>query len=280
MGRPGAKPSPFLPPAPPSFTASALVLRLTPQGESDIRLDLFTRERGRLAALAKGGKRSRRRFTGLLLLAHYLEVELRPPRRGGELLWLDGAQLVLPFLGLRQDFRRFLAASPVLELLLRATAAGDPQPAVLELALLSLSRLEQADTPLEMLCALVVFLTRLLRELGYGLELRRCLRCGGPALEGQAARLSLEGGLVCGRCGGGRGVVQVPAGLVRGLAAAASLEPAALARLSFTPGTLRPALEFLSRFWRQVTGRELPSLAAAAGLLESTGTAGKPLAPR
>lgn len=279
MARAGGKPFSFTPAAPPSFHTQALVLQLNPQGESDIRLDLFTRERGRLSALAKGGKRSRRRFTGLLLLAHYLEVELRPPRRGGELMWLDGARLLLPFLGIRQDYRRFLAAAPVLELLLRATAEGDPQPAALELALLSLSRLEGADTAPEMLCALVVFLTRLLGELGYGLELRRCLRCGGAALEGRTARLSLEGGLVCGRCGGGRQVVQVPAGLVRGLAAAGSLEPEALARLSFTPGTLRPALEFLSRFWRQVTGRELPSLAAAAGLWQGATPAGKPLAP-
>jgi len=64
---------------------SGLVLRLNPVGESDILLDLFTKEIGRLKAVAKGGLRSKKRFTGLLLTGHLLDLGLSPGKKGADL---------------------------------------------------------------------------------------------------------------------------------------------------------------------------------------------------
>ena len=45
---------------------------------------------------------------------------------------------------------------------------------------------------------------RLIRALGWGLELHRCVRCERLCEEGRSARLDpIRGGLVCRRCGGG-----------------------------------------------------------------------------
>ncbi|MBI4799175.1 MAG: DNA repair protein RecO [Desulfarculus sp.] len=245
---------------------SALVLRLRPVGESDIMVDLFSRELGRLTGLAKGGKRSQKRFFGLLLAGHHLEVSLLPGRRDD--LWLlQGARLIASHLGLRQDYRRLLCAGPVLELLLRAAAPHDPHPRALDLALMTLARLERAEDVHEMASALVIFLARLLGEMGYGLGLESCLHCGRPLAQVAAPRLSLAGGLACPQCPPTPHDRQVPPGLVKSLGSALSLEPPALGRLSLSPALLRPGLGFLSDFWRQVTGHDLPSLGLALDLL-------------
>ncbi|MCB2185751.1 MAG: DNA repair protein RecO [Deltaproteobacteria bacterium] len=248
-------------PAPPETLSqpdSGLVLRLRELRESDLLVDMFTQGLGRVTAVAKGAKRSQKRFFGLLLSAHYLELQLAPTRGGG--LWrLEAARLLRPHLGLRQSWPRWLAGGVVLELLLRATAAHDPQPAALDLALATLARLAGSREGPELASALVIFLARLARELGYGLELGFCLDCGRELATIAQPRLSLEGGLICETCPTPR-ARPVPLGLVRGLAAAHSLDTAALERLGFSPALLRPAYEFLADFWRQIVGGDLPAL--------------------
>ncbi|MFH1057226.1 MAG: DNA repair protein RecO [Pseudomonadota bacterium] len=261
---------------------TALLLRARPLAESDLMLDFYTSELGRITAIAKGAKRSKKRFFGLLESAHLLAIAAEPGRRSD--LWLlTGARLVNPHLGLRQDWRRLVMAGPVLELLLRGTATHDPQPAALALTLFSLARLERATTPAELAAGLLIFLTRLLSELGFGLSLGACLRCGRPHAAMAEPCLSLEGGLVCAACpvppeghhpdagqppaprGGGR---PVPLGLIGFLRAAQSLEPVALGRLRLSPQLARPGLTYLADFWRPVCAHDLPSLGLALDALE------------
>jgi len=246
--------------------ARGLVLRLRPGGESDLYLDLFTAELGRATALAKGGKRSLKRFCGLLLAGHLLDLTLAPTKSGD--LWrLEAAALINPHLGLREDWRRWVLAGPVLELLLRATAPHDPHPGALALALATLARLERATARDEMGTVLVIFLVRLLKELGYGLELARCLACGQAALTVTRPRPSLGGGLLCEDCPSRHREHPVPPSLIRSLEAAAGLPPKALTRLRLTPAPLGPALGFLGEFWREISERDLPSLAIAGDVL-------------
>ncbi|MFZ5584756.1 MAG: DNA repair protein RecO [Thermodesulfobacteriota bacterium] len=254
---------------------TALLLRARPLAESDLMLDFYSHELGRLTAIAKGAKRSKKRFSGLLESGHWLAIAAEPGRKGD--LWLlTGARLINPHLGLRQDWRRLIMAGPVLELLLRATATHDPQPAALALALFSLSRLELATAPAELAAALLVFLTRLLTELGFGLSLGACVRCGRPHAAMAEPCLSLEGGLVCAVCppgpegrlagpagGSGRGGRPAPAGLLGFMRAAQNLEPAALGRLRLSPALARPGLAYLADFWRHVCAHDLPSLGLA-----------------
>ena len=246
-------------------------------GESDLICDFFSEEMGRLSAVVKGGKRSKKRFFGLLLTGHYLDLVLASTRSPG--LWrLQSAEMLTPHLGLRLDFRRFIAAAPVLELLLRATARHDPQPGVLGLALFTLERLQKARTRAEMADALIVFLVRLLAVLGYGLQLGFCLECGKPLSRMPEPRLSSAGGLVCRACGGQASTVAAPPGLIRGLEAACRLEPDQACRLSFPAGLSRPCLGFLAGFWRQVTGRDLPALGLAQRMLAAAMPVGGRLA--
>ncbi len=247
-----------------------LVLRLRSLGESDLMLDVFTAAQGRLTVLAKGGKRSKQRFFGVLLAGHLLEMNLEPTKSAD--LWrLASARVLAPHLGLRQDYRRLLAAGPVLELLLRATPLQAPQTGALELALATLARLEQGHDPVELGSGLAIFLVRLLDLLGYGLNLEACLHCGRPLAQMKSPRLTLGGGVVCPSCPPGHRDHPVPPGLVKFLAVARTLEPRPLARLRLPGGQLLLALGFLVEFWREVVGHDLPSLGLALGSLRQAG---------
>ncbi len=75
----------------------ALVLRIVDFGESDRILHLLLPGEGRVTAIAKGARRSVRRFAGTLDLFHHLRVQFE--RRRGGMARLDQAtraRLVAP----------------------------------------------------------------------------------------------------------------------------------------------------------------------------------------
>src|SRR5204863_399736 len=75
-----------------SYKTEAVVLRSFRLGEADRVLHLYTRERGRIGAVAKGVRKTKSRFGGRLEpLSH---VDLMLHQGGGELQTVTGAELV------------------------------------------------------------------------------------------------------------------------------------------------------------------------------------------
>lgn len=233
-----------------------LILRIRPWRESDLLLDMFSDQHGRITALAKGGRRSLRRFSGQLITGQLLSLDLQPGKNSD--LWLlKQTGLLATYLGLREDYRRWLAAGPVLETLLRGTAPGHCQPMVLYLALISLKRLALSQNRQERQTALLIYLNRFLQEIGFALYLDACLLCG-KSLEQTPASLSLQGGAICLNCLSANAVA--PRGLISSLRAAQKMPLDALNRLGFTKTSLPLGLEFISNFARSILAHDLPSL--------------------
>jgi DNA repair protein RecO (recombination protein O) len=237
-------------------TPLGLILRERPFSESDSLLDIFTDRQGRITALAKGARRSKRRFVGLLLSSQLLELQLKIYPKSNIRL-LGQARLLNSYAGLREDYQRWLAAGPVLELLLRGTAYLAPMPELLYLAIISLNRIVQNSHRLEQHNALLLFINRFLQECGYGLHLRRCLLCGREIAPNQAA-LSLQGGLVCLRCRPGEPAVSQ--GIINILNASQRINLDALPRLSFTRPQIKQLMPFMVAFARQTLNQDLLSL--------------------
>src|SRR5271169_4261229 len=87
----------------------AVVLRSMRYGEADRILHLYTRNRGRVSAIAKGVRRARSRFGGRLEPFFHVRAELHEGR--GELLTVTGAQTVAAHARLRGDPRALDVAS-------------------------------------------------------------------------------------------------------------------------------------------------------------------------
>jgi DNA repair protein RecO (recombination protein O) len=174
----------------------ALVLRTFDQNESDRLVHLYTEDLGRVSAIAKGAKRSRRRFPGALELFSLLEVRLVAPPRSA-LMRLEAARLYHPLEGLSGDLLRFAVACHFVELLDRLTADGERNPELFGFAagLLDVLRGERADR----LLALLVLIKTLAR-LGYRPQLLACAVCGSALRGGLAAFGTRQGGALCPAC--------------------------------------------------------------------------------
>jgi len=184
----------------PSEKAHALVLRTTDWSETSRIAALWTREFGKVRALAKGGRRLKSNFENALDLLTYCGIVFLR-KSPGSLDLLTEAQVVRRFPRLRTDLAALYAAYYVAELLEDMTEEHDPHPLLFDAALETLDYLgsprsgEPAVGP-----AVVRFELVLLRELGYSPALETCAACGSAADERRPAFSCAAGGLVCPNC--------------------------------------------------------------------------------
>jgi len=240
-----------------SLHTQALVLQVRAHGESDRIVHLLTAEWGRVAAIAKGARRSRKRFPGTLDLFNHLFVALER-RRPQHMPQLESARLLDAFRALREDAARFALACYLAELLHRLA----PEAAAAELfevaaAAFAAVAAQPPDARLRILLEL-----RLLDALGLRPELRCCVRCGREVGGGAPTAFHIgEGGPLCARCeSDGPGVtLRVHLGTLRSLEQGLGLPFEALDRLRLDGNALAEARALLTRFQRFHLGIELRS---------------------
>lgn len=208
-----------------SFLADALVLRLTPFREADVVVHLLTREAGTLSVLARGARKSMKRFGGALDYFCLIRAEIRPARHGmGALL---GVELLGSYEAVRNDVERYYVGCHFLDVARRGTREGDPAP---ELFSLLSACLETLDNGAPCSSLVRIFQTKALRCLGYEPSLDACPLCGEPLERGAFA----EGGrLVCRSCAGTSARPVAP-GTLQTLRAAARLPLGRMGSLRFT----------------------------------------------
>lgn len=167
--------------------ATAYLLHAYPYSETSLILEVFTRDHGRLAMLARGARRPRSALRGVLLAFQALELDWFG---GGEVKtlaraeWLGGA----PFL--RGD--GLLLGYYLNELLLKLLPREDAHALLFDAyaaALLALARGATGEVELRR------FEKSLLKELGYGLALEHDAE-GNVIQEGNRYRYQIERGAV------------------------------------------------------------------------------------
>jgi DNA repair protein RecO (recombination protein O) len=182
-------------------TARALVVRLVPYGESDLVVGLYTDELGLLSALARGARRSARRF-GSLEPMHLMRVtvELVEAR---ELATLIDAVVERARIELTESLGAVQAAGRALRWLRRAAPLRVAEPRVWVEINALLDALGEAGRRGTVEATLGAGGLRMLEAAGWGLELGRCVRCDRAVPEGSAVTVDVAaGGVVCRRCGG------------------------------------------------------------------------------
>jgi DNA repair protein RecO (recombination protein O) len=207
----------------PAEHATAIVIRTVDFSETSLVVTLFTREAGKLGALAKGGRRLKGPFESALdLLSRCRILFLRKSADALDLLM--EAKLIGRFRPVGRDLAPWYAGQYVAELLNELTEPYDPYPELFDLT----------ETTLDALAAgrpvgrhLLRFELGALRVLGQLPSLDRCVECD-RVIEPRA-RVPfglLDGGVLCpAHRAGRRHVVSVSAegiGLMRRLADAAS----------------------------------------------------------
>src|SRR5438105_5675184 len=157
-----------------------VVLKTTPLRESDLLVSLYTQEHGRVAAVARGARKSQRRFAGALQLLVLGRYQLgRRPR--GELFGLDGAEVVREWTRLSSDVVAVAHASYVVELVGALLPPEAPDPHALELIVALWDSLaDGGPSP----AALRAFELSLLELAGHAPALQTCAACSGELTAG------------------------------------------------------------------------------------------------
>jgi DNA repair protein RecO (recombination protein O) len=184
--------------------ALALVLRTTDWSETSRIVTLWTREFGKVRALAKGGRRLKSNFENALDLLTLCSIVLIRKSSGG-LDLLTEAQVAQRFPRLGSDLQALYGAYYVAELLDDWTEENDPHPVLFDRAVDTLRGLGGAAQPGAAIAPgrrVMRFEVQLLAELGYRPVVDCCSGCGAGVVvgEGSVAFSVAAGGILCRAC--------------------------------------------------------------------------------
>ena len=165
--------------------------------ESDLLVTFFTRDKGRLKGIAKGARKSRKRFVNCLDVFSLAELEYSL-KREGSLYFLNSGRLINAYPGIRSDFTILSKASYMVELTEILFPWGVADRMMFELlkgSLDALAKMEKGDIiPL-------IFEIKAMTLGGHGISFDRCTICGRPYKgEGRAVFKRDKGGIACLKC--------------------------------------------------------------------------------
>jgi DNA repair protein RecO (recombination protein O) len=183
---------------PPTFTTEAIVLRSIRYGEADRVLHLYTRDRGRVGAIAKGVRRVKSRFGGRLEPMARSELILREGR--GDLCTVTSADTVDAHAGIRSNRQALDRAVEACAAVLKLLDSQEPNAPAYNLLARQLSMLDRDPAAASRSQALA-FRIKLLLAAGFSPELASCASCG--EREHLSAFSASAGGVVCPGCEAG-----------------------------------------------------------------------------
>ena len=179
-----------------SLKVEAVILQHNDWGEADRLLRMYSRESGKIKAIAKGVRRIRSRKAGHLQPITRVSLLLA---RGTGMWIVTQAETVNAYSALRTDLLLTGYACYLTELVDRFTFDEEENRSLYLLFTQSLDRLTSRADPF-----LVVryFEVRLLDLLGYRPELFHCVLCREPIQAQNQFFSFLEGGVICPKCSG------------------------------------------------------------------------------
>lgn len=243
------------------FRTTAVVIEVRDYGEADKIVTFYSLARGRMSGIAKGAKRSLKRFVNKLELFTLLEIHFSDSRTSS-LVRLDQAELLEHFPLLRSNYARYTAGILLCELVLHWTKENDPDPGLFELLKWGLTNLQAGGRP--PVWGAVLFELKLLTLLGYQPNLGGCGSCGGLSVDQAPYRYRPAiHGLICRACARQGQREETASGLMVSLSTislllkAQELEPAKLDRLHFTPQAAREGAALLRAHGNHILQREI-----------------------
>jgi DNA repair protein RecO (recombination protein O) len=175
----------------------SIIMRVRDFGESDLMVTFFTPNRGRMKGVAKGARRSRKRFVNCLDMFSLADLEYSI-RRKGDLCFIHSGRLLEGFPGLRNDFSAFSKASYMIELTEILFPWEIPDPNMFEIIKKSFGLLAEGKA---VNLIPVIFEVMAMSCGGYGINLEKCCICGRIYTgEGIAVFKPEKGGIACMKC--------------------------------------------------------------------------------
>ncbi len=188
------------------FTTEALVIGSMRYREADRIITFYTRDRGKLSALAKGLRRTTSKVGGRLEPFALVRVSLHSGR--GSLYTVTGVETIRTFQGVREELFRMEEGARLLTAVRSLFPAEEANPPVFNLLVRAVARLAGSPNPRDAACVVLSTRLKLLAILGYAPVVSNCVHCGDT--EALAAYSPELGGVVCLDCASQEGAVCFP----------------------------------------------------------------------
>jgi DNA repair protein RecO (recombination protein O) len=174
----------------------ALIFKAVPYREYDKRVDLLTRDYGKITVVAPAAQRSRKRFSSALDTLTHISAHYREKHGYGMPALLEMTALDVFYL-LKKDIKKISYASYFLEIVWQVMR--EPSPPLFDFLFFFLKALEKTNRE-DWLARF--FEARILPKIGYLPRLRQCVKCNVPkeALSGEILFSVSSGGILCAAC--------------------------------------------------------------------------------
>src|SRR5437870_2485804 len=244
-----------------TYKTEAVVLRSFRFGEADRVLHLYTLERGRIGAVAKGIRKTKSRFGARLEPLSHVDLTLH--RGSGDLQTVTGVELLRSHHEAREDYARLAIGLIGAEAMLRLFVEEEGNPRAFQALTRFLDVLDEsvpaagARPGLDPLA--LSFQLKLLWLAGYLPHLTSCAECGAAEvpLVGYAPQ---AGGAVCRSCAGLTSALGLAPAGIAGIQALLRRPLAEARRVGLTERTARDALTVITSSYEYHGGSRLPTV--------------------
>jgi len=240
----------------PFHSTPAVVLNCQDFGELDKKVALFTRDFGRLNGIAKGAKKSKKRFGANLDLFAYVDVVFFEGH--SSLARIEESSFIRPFKDLTSDLLKFSHASYLIQLVDEMTGERQKEKSLFEHLVYFLTLLDDGSPKEDLLR---IFEIRLLGTLGFKPRLDGCFKCAQFPDGRKHAWFSVaRGGMLCARCAKGlEDLLPVSLDTSKVMRFAQNLNLQSLGYLSFSKQVLSEFKQILPAFIHYHLGKRTKS---------------------
>jgi len=241
-----------------SHKTEGFVLKSLSYGESDLIVTFFSRDYGKLKGIAKGAKRSKKRFANVF--EPFSLTRIIFTRKSRDMLALiESCEIIDHYALIRQDLEKTLTASYFIELADHFSPEGKSNEQLFALLtdFLSLMTRENISDAI-----IRFFEMRLLKVAGFEPALTSCVRCKSPVANGASYYFfPREGGIACAACARPERYDQtVSAGTIRTLLLGREMDIEKMKMVSLPASLAVESRNILCNFITYVLGREVKSL--------------------
>ncbi|KGP90503.1 DNA recombination protein RecO [Pontibacillus chungwhensis BH030062] len=169
-----------------------IVIRTGDYGETNKIVTLFTREKGKIAVMARGAKKPKSRLTAITQPFVYASFLVQ---MGSNMGTLQQGEVLYSLRSIREDIVKTAYASYMAELTDKLQEQNKPDPFLFQQLLQTFIWITE-DKDLDIL--LFMYEMKMFRKGGFAPEVHRCVNCGS---EEEPFSFSVqEGGILCMRC--------------------------------------------------------------------------------
>ena len=261
-------------------TTQAIVLKSMRWGEADRILTFFSLRFGKVRGIARGARRMKSRFGGMLEPFSSINLTFFD-KRNDSLASVSQIDTLESFSPLRESLDLIWAASCMVAMVDGVTADRDPSPGIFHTLREGLHLLLRTDDPALLT---LIFQVHLLGQSGFQPQIERCASCGRDGGEQSSWFSPSAGGRLCGACDRGSwDCLPMSQGSMAFLRRVRHVPFALATRLKASGRVRKEVEEIVETYARTVVGKRLPEKALLAaepapapyGFVRKDVTAGK-----